>query len=172
MPDSHAIPHQDHAGAPAWHGSGLPTKRMAAGMLFSDPDGRVLFVQPTYKPQWEIPGGVVEADESPYAAAAREVAEELGLSVAPGRLLVVDWAPARPGVVDGLIVIFDGGVLSADEVARITVPADELAGFAFCTVDEARPLLTDRNVRRVAAALRACEDGTVAYLDNGQPPDR
>jgi 8-oxo-dGTP diphosphatase len=170
VPDRHPVPRQDNAGAPAWHGSGLPTKRMAAGMLFCDPDGRVLFVQPTYKPQWEIPGGVVEADESPYAAAVREVAEEIGLSVASGRLLVVDWVPARPGVIDGLILIFDGGVLNADEVGRITVPADELSGYAFCTLDQARPRLTERNVRRVAAALRAREDGTVAYLDNGRPP--
>jgi ADP-ribose pyrophosphatase YjhB (NUDIX family) len=38
---------------------------MAAGALLFDEDGRILLVEPTYKPYWEIPGGVVEADESP-----------------------------------------------------------------------------------------------------------
>ena len=47
----------------------LPRKRMGAGVLLSDELGRVLLVEPTYKPSWEVPGGVVEADESPRAAA-------------------------------------------------------------------------------------------------------
>lgn len=47
----------------------------------SRPAGRVLLVQPTYKPTWEVPGGSVEAGESPAAAAAREVAVELGVAL-------------------------------------------------------------------------------------------
>ena len=39
----------------------LARKRMAAGSLFRDEDGRVLLVDPTYKPMWDLPGGVVEA---------------------------------------------------------------------------------------------------------------
>jgi hypothetical protein len=49
----------------------LPKKRMAAGVLFRSADRRVLLVEPSYKPNWEIPGGIVEPDESPWAAAAR-----------------------------------------------------------------------------------------------------
>lgn len=49
---------------------GLPRKRMGAGVLFFDGSGRVLLVDPVYKPQWEIPGGVVEGGESPRDAAA------------------------------------------------------------------------------------------------------
>ncbi|UGQ13118.1 NUDIX hydrolase [Yinghuangia sp. ASG 101] len=36
---------------------------------------------------WEVPGGHVEAGESPRAAAARELAEEAGLAVAAGELV-------------------------------------------------------------------------------------
>lgn len=43
----------------------LNRKRMAAGVLFRDVLGRVLLVEPSYKPNWEIPGGAVEADEPP-----------------------------------------------------------------------------------------------------------
>jgi 8-oxo-dGTP diphosphatase len=46
-------------------------------VLFRDAAGRVLLVKPTYKNGWEIPGGYVDAGESPRAAAAREVKEEL-----------------------------------------------------------------------------------------------
>jgi 8-oxo-dGTP diphosphatase len=75
----------------------LPRKRMGAGVLFGDGAGRVLLVEPAYKDYWEIPGGCVDADESPYQAAIREAKEELGLSIVPGRLLVADRVPVRPG---------------------------------------------------------------------------
>ncbi|MFG2049813.1 NUDIX domain-containing protein [Micromonospora sp. NPDC048935] len=50
----------------------LPRKRMAAGVFLTDPRGRVLLVEPAYTASWEIPGGCVEADESPYQPAAHE----------------------------------------------------------------------------------------------------
>src|ERR1039457_4579474 len=89
----------------------LARKRMAAGSLFRDEDGRGLLVDPTYKPTWDLPGGAVEKEESPHAACRREVAEELGLDRVPGRVLVVDWVPSRPERPEGLIVVYDGGVL-------------------------------------------------------------
>jgi len=57
----------------------LPSKHVAAGCVFLDEDGRVLLVEPVYKQPWELPGGGVEAGESPFDACRREVAEELGL---------------------------------------------------------------------------------------------
>lgn len=90
------------AQAPDDYLASLARKRMAAAVLFTDPRGRLLLVEPTYKDYWEVPGGAVDADESPYDAAVREVKEELGLPVSPGRLLVVDWVPPRPGRTDEL----------------------------------------------------------------------
>jgi 8-oxo-dGTP pyrophosphatase MutT (NUDIX family) len=57
----------------------LPRKRLGAGVVLLDGAGRVLLVEPTYKPGWETPGGMVEANESPRAAAARECQEEIGV---------------------------------------------------------------------------------------------
>jgi ADP-ribose pyrophosphatase YjhB (NUDIX family) len=88
---------------------------MGAGVLFTDATGRALMVEPTYKDYWEIVGGCVEADESPRHAAAREVKEELGRTVVPGRLLVVDWVPPRPGRTEGVMFIFDGGALDEQD---------------------------------------------------------
>ena len=34
-----------------------PKKRMGAGVLIRDEQGRVLLVEPTYKQSWEIPSG-------------------------------------------------------------------------------------------------------------------
>lgn len=93
----------------AWYRA-LPAKRVGAGVLFTDPDGRVLLVRPTYTGYWEVPGGMVEASESPHEAAAREIAEQLGIDRPVGRLLCVDWVPPRDPKTDGLMFLFDGGL--------------------------------------------------------------
>ncbi|MCW2930382.1 MAG: ADP-ribose pyrophosphatase, partial [Actinomycetia bacterium] len=62
---------------PSQYVASLARKRMAASALFRDEAGRVLLVEPTYKPVWDLPGGAVEAEESPHAACRREVREEL-----------------------------------------------------------------------------------------------
>jgi 8-oxo-dGTP diphosphatase len=145
----------------------LPRKRMGAGVLLSDADGRVLLVEPTYKDYWEIPGGAVEADESPYTAVVRELDEELGLPVQPGRLLVTDWVPPRPGRTEGLMMVFDGGVLTSKQTARIRLPAEELRSWAWCTEQEAGERLSEVLARRIAAAVLARAEGTAVYLEKG-----
>jgi 8-oxo-dGTP pyrophosphatase MutT (NUDIX family) len=37
----------------------------------------VLLLEPTYKNDWEIPGGIIEDNESPKECCEREVFEEL-----------------------------------------------------------------------------------------------
>ncbi|HET6478572.1 MAG TPA: NUDIX hydrolase [Actinoplanes sp.] len=123
--------------------------------------------EPTYKPYWEIPGGSVEAEESPYTAVVRELKEELGLLVRPGRLLVVDWVPPRPGRTEGLMLVFDGGVLTLAQTEQIRLPADELRSWAWCTELEAGERLSELLTRRITAAVRARAEGTVVYLENG-----
>jgi 8-oxo-dGTP diphosphatase len=146
----------------------LPTKVVAAGMLFRSRDGRVLLVQPTYKPTWEIPGGVVEENEPPAAAAAREVAEELGLAVRPGALLVVDHSPARPDrPVDLIAFVFDGGTLTQEQLAAVVLQESEIASFRFVTLPEAEALLSPILFRRVAACAGATSP---RYLENGHQP--
>jgi ADP-ribose pyrophosphatase YjhB (NUDIX family) len=142
---------------------------MAAGALFRDEGGRVLLVDPTYKPVWDLPGGAVEKEESPHSACRREVAEELGLDRAPGRILVVDWVPSQPERPEGLIVVYDGGVLGPDEVATITLPDDELAGYEFVEPGQVAEWVSPLLARRIAACVDAIAAGTVISLEDGCP---
>lgn len=147
----------------------LARKRMAAGALFRDEAGRVLLVEPTYKPNWEIPGGAVEQEESPPAACHREVVEEIGLDRPVGRVVAVDWVPSRPERPEGLILVYDGGVLEADEIAAIRLQADELASYAFVEAERAGEFVSELLARRIAACLEAVSTGTTLSLENGIP---
>lgn len=60
------------------------------GAVIKDGSGRLLLIKRGHEPGkglWSIPGGRIEAGESDAAALVREVREETGLVVAPGRLI-------------------------------------------------------------------------------------
>ncbi|PJE99758.1 ATP/GTP-binding protein [Streptomyces carminius] len=143
---------------------------VAAGVLLFDERDRVLLVDPTYKPGWEFPGGVVEPGEPPARAGMREVAEELGLRLdTEPRLLVVDWEPPVPPGHGGLRLLFDGGVLTGSAARGMLLPGAELRGWRFVTEREAAGLLPPVRRDRLHWALRARERGTALNLEAGVP---
>src|ERR1700722_15922631 len=109
----------------------LPRKYMGAGVLFFDKEHRVLLVKPTYKNHWEIPGGVVELNESLKSAADREIKEELSLDVDVSELLCVDWCANQPEKGDSLQFIFSGGEVTDAQISQIKLPGEELSDFRF-----------------------------------------
>ena len=148
----------------SWHET-LPKKRMGAGALFLDEQGRLLLVNPTYKPQWEIPGGIVEQDESPRQACIREVQEEIGLVKPVERLLSISYAATKVNRTEGLMFIFWGGVLTAKEIAEIRLPAAELSEYRFVTLAEALILLTPSLGERVCRSLEILPTERTLYLE-------
>lgn len=143
----------------------LPKKRMAAGALFLDERGHLLLVNPTYKPQWEIPGGIVEANESPRQACQREIQEELGLPRNFERLLSVSYIPAVGERSDGVMFIFWGGVLTAVEIAQIRLPQAELSEFSFVDPAAISLLLTPSLGARVLQTLAIIPTEQTLYLE-------
>ncbi len=78
--------HEHHRAAPAWR------VRVVAAVVWRE--GRLLLTQ---RPpggalglKWELPGGKVEAGESPEHALGRELREELGVAARPRETLAVD----------------------------------------------------------------------------------
>jgi 8-oxo-dGTP diphosphatase len=49
-------------------------------------EGEILVLRSSYRPGWSLPGGGIARGESPRQAAVREIAEEIGLAVAPEAL--------------------------------------------------------------------------------------
>lgn len=147
----------------------MPTKRVAAGALFFGGNDRVLLVEPTYKDVWDIPGGIVELDESPRVGCRREVHEELGLDRPVGGLLGVDWIPKDGPKTEGLMLVYDGGPLAEHETAAITLPADELRSWRWVGRDDVRTLASSRTASRILACMAARRAGTTVYLESGAP---
>ncbi|MFJ3640633.1 NUDIX domain-containing protein [Streptomyces sp. NPDC090108] len=143
---------------------------VASGVLLFDERDRVLLVDPTYKPGWEFPGGVVERGEAPARAGVREVAEETGIRLREvPRLLVVDWERPVPPGHGGLRLLFDGGLLDPEQAARVVLPGPELRDWRFVTEQEAASMLPPVRYERLRWALRARERGAPLYLEAGVP---
>jgi 8-oxo-dGTP pyrophosphatase MutT (NUDIX family) len=147
----------------------LPRKRAISQMLVRSPDARVLLCQLTYKQDWDLPGGVVEVGESPQVAVAREVEEELGLSLPAGRLLLTDWLPPWSGWDDALCLVFDGGVHEASLLDAMVRQTREIQTAEFCTVEQAVERCADFTARRITAALASLDGGNPAYTESGRP---
>ncbi len=87
------------------------------GGLVYDPQGRLLLVLRAHEPArgtWSVPGGRVEPGEDAAAAVARELREETGLEVMPGRLAGVVHRAAPGGgtfVIEDYVCEVTGGAL-------------------------------------------------------------
>ncbi|HET9257162.1 MAG TPA: NUDIX hydrolase [Pseudonocardiaceae bacterium] len=145
-----------------------PAKVMAAGALFRDGAGRVLLVEPSYKPNWDLPGGLVEAGESPWAAATRELREELGWDRPLGRLLVIDHVRAYDFSPESVLFVFDGGVLAEADLAALEFPDGEILSASFHTIAQARPKVLPPLAYRLEAALDALGHGVTALCEQGR----
>ncbi|MFG2648620.1 NUDIX domain-containing protein [Streptomyces sp. NPDC048436] len=149
--------------------AGLPRIIAGAAALFRDSEGRVLLVEPNYREGWALPGGTVESDqgETPRQGARRETAEEIGLDVELGALLVVDWVPgvSRPPLV---AYLYDGGVLGEDQLKSIRLQEEELLSWRLVAPGDLPEFLPGELGLRVRAGLDALSSGTGAVeLENG-----
>ena len=157
------------AGPTAFSGvmnSALPRKRLIAHVLIRDDRGRVLLCETQFKPDWELPGGIVEYGETPRLGAVREVREELGIELAVGRLLVVDWLPPYLGWDDAIEMIFDGGTVVESELDTWSLQPTEIKRVALVDLDTAAGLLTPLAHRRLSIAM-SLEPGQMAYTEDG-----
>ncbi len=108
-------------------------------VLLPDEDGRACFLLTRRAPklrahagQWALPGGGIDAGESPELAVRRELVEEIGLALEPESVLgLLDDYPTRSGFLITPVVLWTDapGKLTPNpaEVAKIyRVPLAEL----------------------------------------------
>lgn len=145
-------------------------KRVGADVLIRDGQGRILLVDPSYKPDWDLPGGMAEANEPPLDAAHRELKEELGADLQLGSLLCIDWVSPHGPWDDSLMFIFDGGTLTDEQIAHLTPRDGEVTSIEFHTATSTAAHLRPYVWRRVRGALDAISTGCPTYLHDGYRP--
>ncbi|WP_051733116.1 NUDIX hydrolase [Kitasatospora phosalacinea] len=148
-------------------------------LLLTDPQGRVLGMRSTTDPEvWNIPGGNVDPGETPFAAALRETREELGLDLAAenpdvvSRRRLVAVLHEQAGTehpVPFCGYVFDGGVLTAEQQARIRLDPAEHTEWRFATAHDWRTRMDPDRYRWLLQVLRAHRSGRALYLER---PDR
>jgi RimJ/RimL family protein N-acetyltransferase/8-oxo-dGTP pyrophosphatase MutT (NUDIX family) len=143
----------------------LPLKRVISQGLIRNADGDVLLCELTYKREWDLPGGVVDPHESPGSAVAREIREELGLTLPNLGLRLVNWLPPWRGWDDAVLFVFDLGVHPRDLVDDLVLERREIRAVHWCTLEQAvtrvAPYLAD-----LLPHLLTPADGT-SYLESG-----
>jgi 8-oxo-dGTP pyrophosphatase MutT (NUDIX family) len=122
----------------AWRAA-QPQKMVVAKVVIKSDKGNVLLAKPDYKKSWQLPGGGVEAGESPEEAAVREAKEELGFTVALDSLAIKGTIYKKDEEI--LFVIYESRNVVPEDVA-LTPQEGEITGFRFVNPAEAASLLS------------------------------
>ena len=127
----------------------LPYKVVAASVICRDADGRLLVVHDTFKQQWTLPGGVVDANEDPRSAAVREAWEEAGVRVDAGKVVGV-FSAALP---DRIVLVYEATPTPGAAHPMKPVHAHEIGEVAWWPLEEALRRLAPQVSQQVRVAL-------------------
>lgn len=125
-----------------------PVHSVSVAAVVTDDQGNVLVVKRRDNGDWQIPGGILELEESIEAGVRREVLEETGVVVEPERLTGV-YKNLRLGVV---ALVFRSRVISG-----APGPTEESAEVAWWTADQVAEQMGETFAVRVLDALDSHE---------------
>lgn len=114
-----------------------PRIHVVAGVIANDAGDVLLALRPKHKHKgglWEFPGGKVEQGESPRAALARELEEEIALTVEqaePFLLIDHDYGDKQVTLDVWRVTRFSGTPHGREGQEIAWVPVAELAGYRF-----------------------------------------
>jgi len=137
----------------------LEKRASSAAVALYDANGRVLVVKAHYKKYWSLPGGIVDAGETPRQAAVRETREEVGLPVHIDKLdfrLIVNRVS---DIAQTYQFIFENRV-GASVLNHVIIDNNEIESYALVSREEI--LHGDRTY---SASVIEWAKGTLGYIE-------
>lgn len=145
----------------------LPRKRCGAAALIANTAGQYLAVKPAYRDDgWLLPGGIVEHNESPSSAVAREVKEEVGLSLSGHTLRAIDYRNSFDFKGDLLIFIFESETLNETQARRLAVGDNEIVAMRWFAPEEFLDSLISTHGAICKHIFATKKDNAVILLEN------
>lgn len=142
----------------------LPKKRMGSGVIIRNKKGEILVLKTSYKDHWEIPGGVVEDNESPLQTAEREVYEEIGLKIKIKSCLVIHYRAGMKGQDENIMFVSDGGILT--NLNKLKLDGKEIVEAKFVSFEQAVKLVGTRIGSRLSFCKQALKEKRTIYLES------
>jgi ADP-ribose pyrophosphatase YjhB (NUDIX family) len=127
--------------------------------VITDDHDRVLVIQRRDNGAWQLPGGVLELDESPQEGVRREVREETGVEIEPERLT---------GIYKNMTLGVVALVFRARPLAGTPTETDESAAIAWWTADQVAADMNEVFAVRILDALRTDSPPAVRNHDGKQ----
>lgn len=113
----------------------LDARFSSAAVLIENSKGELLILKANYKDNWGLPSGVVDAGESPLAAAIREVKEETNIDVVPDELSLAMVASRQSEEWLSHQFVF-AAALPDDRLAHIHLQESEIEDSYFISKEE------------------------------------
>lgn len=137
----------------------LEKRAASAAVVVHDGKDTVLVVKASYKRHWGLPGGIIDAGETPRMAAVREVQEETGLTIDPDRLQFSMVLDRLSTVAQTYQFVFDYRA-APEELAAIAIDQHEIVDWALVARQDI--LAGDRNYGQTTVAWA---EGVRGYVE-------
>lgn len=150
----------------AWF-AGLDKRFASAEVWCEAPDGRLLIVKSPYKHFWSVPGGIIDAGETPRQAAIREAREEVGIALDPETLeftMAVNRVLGKLG--HSYQFIFRTSI-SQQQIDAILPQAGEISATAFVSRQE---VIGGASAHLLGVTIHDWAQGVTGYSEKVFPP--
>ncbi|MBV9023609.1 MAG: NUDIX hydrolase [Streptomycetaceae bacterium] len=150
----------------------LPKATAYACMYFTDTTGRPFQLRSTRPTEvWQHAGGNMDPGESPWETAVRECREETGLDVTahrPTLLLTHFVTPRHDWPHPHIGFIFDGGILTPEQLESIVLDPHEHTEWSIRSIDEWEKEMKPPIFARLKAIDQARRSGIPGYLESDE----
>ena len=118
----------------------------------------------TYKKYHEIPGGVVEKNESPSECCKREIKEEIGLDLNIEKLLVLEYQQLKFD--DSFMFLFYGGKIKSKDILKENLSKNEIEDFGFYSLEEIKKISLEWLYLRIKQGFEALQKKKTCYYES------